>query len=232
MGVRFGREENRVRAVRFDSFQSIRSRHDQCRGGDRAGSGDGGASGRRRMLFPVDLFGRPAQGDTDIAGHTVRIVNDREAEAIALGLELALPELVELLGLADQRLLPTRLGLVDGASVVGAERMGKTEDLDRMLSALDGSIDEDRRLFKELVVREAGRIAELLDKLLLGFLLGIVRLLGSQCLLPLLRSDLRCQLFCAQYGSGGHAASPVAFALTSAGSAGRCLTSDRVASRA
>ncbi len=102
------------------------------------------------MLFPVDLFGRPAQGDTDIAGHTVRIVNDLEAEAIALGLELALPELVELLGLADQRLLPTRLGLVDGASVVGAERMGKTEDLDRMLSALDGSIDEDRRLFSFL----------------------------------------------------------------------------------
>src|SRR5882672_2819236 len=169
------------------------------------------------MLFPVDLFSRPAQGDADIAWHTVRIVDDLEAEAIALGLELALPELVELLGLADQRLLPTRLGLVDGASVVGAQRMGKTQDLDRRLSALDGTIDEDRRPFEELVVREAGWMAELLEKRLLGFLLGIVRLLGSQCLLPLLRSDLRRQLFCTQYANGGHAASPVAFAITSAG---------------
>ena len=184
------------------------------------------------MLFPVDLFGRPAQGDADIARHAARIVYDLEADVIALRLELALPELVELLGLADQRLLPTRLGLVDGASVVGAERMGETEHLDRSLPVLDGPIDEDRRLLEELVVREAGRMAELLEKRLLGFLLGIVRLLGSQCLLLLLRSDLRRQLFCARYGSGGHAASPVAFAITSAGTAGRCVTSDRGASRA
>src|SRR5262245_7602628 len=79
----------------------------------------------------------PAQRDPDVARHAARIVDDFVADVVALRLQATLPELVDFLGDAGQRLLPARLGLVDGAAIVGAKTVGKPEDLDRHHAVLD-----------------------------------------------------------------------------------------------
>src|SRR4029450_11252843 len=88
-------------------------------------------NGFRRFSSPSSSLrigvrcGSPAQENTDIARHAARIVEDLEADMIALGPELTLPERVDIFGNADQCLLPALLGLVYGAPVVGAEGVGE-----------------------------------------------------------------------------------------------------------
>src|ERR1700704_4557720 len=89
----------------------------------------------------------PTQEDADIAWHAARIVDDLVADVIAARLELALPEFMDLLGNAGQRLLPAVLDLVDGASVVGADMIGKAEHLDGRHAVLDRAVDDDCCLF-------------------------------------------------------------------------------------
>src|SRR5580692_7227875 len=148
----------------------------------------------------------PAQEDADIARHAARIVDDLEAHVIAARLELALPEVVDLLGNAGECLLPAFLSLVDGASVVGADMIGKAEHLDGRHAVLDRAVDDDCRLFHDLVVRQAGGPGQPVEQRLLLGLRRFMRLHRLGRFLALHLGDLRHQFLGAEYVR--HDASP------------------------
>src|SRR5262245_42959050 len=140
----------------------------------------------------------PAQEDADIARHAARIVDDLVADVIATRPELALPEVIDLLGNAGQGLLPSLLGLVDGAAVVAAKRMGKAIDLDRGETVLDGAVHDDRCAFEDLVVGQTRWLAHLLQQGLLLRLGHRMRLRRGRGLLALGDGDLLAQFLGAQ----------------------------------
>src|SRR5262249_22275082 len=98
----------------------------------------------------------PAQDDADITRHAARIVDDLVADVVAARPELALPEVIDLLGNPRQRPLPALLGLVDGAPVVAAKRMREPIDLNPGLAVLHGAVHDDCRLLDDLVIGKAG----------------------------------------------------------------------------
>src|SRR5689334_16158168 len=70
----------------------------------------------------------PRNGHADIAGHAAREIDDLIGNTIAARLQIVGPELEDLLGDAGQGVFPALFHLVDGASLVGAERVGKAID--------------------------------------------------------------------------------------------------------
>src|ERR1700739_3394913 len=71
----------------------------------------------------------PGQHNADIAGHAAREIDDLIFDAIAARLQVIGPELENLQRNAPKRPLPARLLLVDGAAVVGADRIREAVDL-------------------------------------------------------------------------------------------------------
>src|SRR5580704_11256821 len=72
----------------------------------------------------------PTQGHADVPGHSVREINDLNLELIAAFAKVSVPKVVDLLWHSGQGVFPTRLPLVDGTSLVGAERIREPIDLD------------------------------------------------------------------------------------------------------
>ena len=70
----------------------------------------------------------PFQGDADVAGHAVREIDDLASHPVATRLEIFLKKLKELFRQPGQRLLPAGFILIDGASVIGAQFIGKSND--------------------------------------------------------------------------------------------------------
>src|SRR5262249_33142216 len=96
----------------------------------------------------------PAEEHSDIAADAAGTVDHFVFHLIAARLQLPFVESPELLGDAGQGLLPAILALVDGAAVVGAEVVGKAEDLHHGEPVADGALDDVRGLLHHLVVAQ------------------------------------------------------------------------------
>ena len=105
----------------------------------------------------------PAQSNADISRHPTRKFKDLIADLIAFFPEMVVPEVIDFLGNARQRLFPAGLLLVDGASAVCAQRVRKAMDLD----------------FGEVV---AYRVLDNLDRERDSLLIGHARRLGAPSL--------------------------------------------------
>src|ERR1700733_11940989 len=84
------------------------------------------------------------QRDADVARHASRKVDDVKRYSVAAGLEKFLKELKELLRQPGQRLLPAWLGLIDGASAISAQFIGKPNDQHLGQAIIRGPFDDRR----------------------------------------------------------------------------------------
>src|SRR5882757_2160230 len=86
----------------------------------------------------------PLQHDADISRHAAGKIDNLRAQPVVERTQAAVPELVDFLRDAGQSLLPPGLLLVDRSSAIGAERVGKSIDLDLGQSILGSTIDDGR----------------------------------------------------------------------------------------
>src|SRR3569832_696325 len=125
----------------------------------------------------------PGDDDADVTRNAAGKVDDLVLDAIAARLQIVGPELKDFPRNAGQRLLPTRRLLIDGATPIGAERIGKAVDLDLVEAVPHRALDDGRREPDLFVLGQSGRLAELLDQ---HPLLGIGSCQVSQVLIGLL----------------------------------------------
>src|ERR1700742_2198379 len=79
------------------------------------------------MLAPLVVA--PGQDDADVSGHAAWKIDDLVKNAIAPRFQIVRPELVNFARDSRECFLPARLTLIDGATAIGAERVGKAVDL-------------------------------------------------------------------------------------------------------
>src|ERR1700712_3354549 len=86
----------------------------------------------------------PGNGNGDVTWHAIGVVDDLVADAIAARFQVVGPELKDFLRNPCQRILPAWFPLVDGASPVGAQRVGEPVDLHFGQSVAHRSLDDGR----------------------------------------------------------------------------------------
>ena len=83
--------------------------------------GPAGASYRQSLA--------PGDHDADVTRNTSGKIDDLIADAVAARFQVVGPELKDFLRYSREGLFPARLLLIDGAAVVGAQRVGKSINL-------------------------------------------------------------------------------------------------------
>src|SRR6266436_2797771 len=86
----------------------------------------------------------PGNGDGDVARHASRVIDDLVADAIAPGFQVVGPELKYFLWNSGQRVFPARLLLIDGAALVGTQRVGEPIYLHFRQSVSHCALDDGR----------------------------------------------------------------------------------------
>src|SRR6476619_2591927 len=97
----------------------------------------------------------PFQSHRDVARHAARKADDLGSELVAARFEMPVPESVDLLGDASQRLFPASLLLIDGAAAVRAQPVREAVHLDFALAVVDGALDHFRGAADTLFIRNA-----------------------------------------------------------------------------
>src|ERR1700753_3231871 len=137
----------------------------------------------------------PSNDDGDVAGHAAGEVYDLVADAVASRFQVIVPELKDFLGYSGERILPARLLLIDGAALVGAERVREAIDLDFAEAVSHRTLDHRRGELDLFVLGEIRGLAEPFDQgglfrldggLPARKLVGFVRFLEGRLLLDVL----------------------------------------------
>src|SRR5262245_38748174 len=115
------------------------------------------------------LSSSPVQGDRDVTWQTVRKIDDLYFQLVATWPKVFVPQLINFLRRAGKCFFPARLLLIDGAALVRTQLVGKAKDLDLDCLIFHRSFDDRYPLPNCLLLGDARRLAELIDKrLLLG----------------------------------------------------------------
>src|SRR5262245_55130331 len=106
----------------------------------------------------------PGDGDPDVARHAAGKFDDLGADAIAARLQVVGPELEDILWDPRQRVLPARLLLIDGASLVGTQRIGEPIHLNFRQSVSYRALDHGRSQLDFFFLGFSRRAGEAVDQ--------------------------------------------------------------------
>ena len=106
----------------------------------------------------------PGYDNADISRHAARKVHDLISDAVAARLQIVGPELKDLLSYSRKGLLPSRLLLIDGSALVGAQRIGKSVDLNLGQAVPHRALDDARSKLDLFIFSQAGWLAQLFDQ--------------------------------------------------------------------
>src|SRR5262245_35166184 len=136
----------------------------------------------RSNSIPSSRRGRsaPLQGHGDVTRQTAGNIADVDPELVAARMEILCPELIDFFRYTGKRVLPAGLLLIDGATLVRAQIIGKAVDLHLGLAVLHCAFDDLDGAMNGLLVGNARRLPEAVDqRVLLGICLGqLPRMLG------------------------------------------------------
>src|SRR5262249_405533 len=94
----------------------------------------------------------PAQRHPHIAGHAPREFDDLYFQLVTARAKIFVPQFIDFLRHAGQRLFPGGLLLVDGAALVSAQLIGKAMHLDFREAIVHGALDDLDRARNRLLV--------------------------------------------------------------------------------
>src|SRR4026207_1292216 len=126
----------------------------------------------------------PFQTDTNVAGHSIRPVDDLKSELVTERTKSPGPELVHIPRQASESLFPTGLLLVDRASVVGAKLIREAVNLHLREAIRHCAVNNYRDALHSLFVRNARWLGDLIDQeffLCLRLSLSAYRCIGLLC---------------------------------------------------
>src|ERR1700748_3547910 len=147
-------------------------------------------SSRCRRSAPLERHG-------DVTRHTAGKIDDLDPELVSAGMKILCPELIDFFWYPGERGLPARLLLIDGATLIRAQVIGKAVHLHLGLAVLHCAFDDLDGATNGLLVGNARRLPEAVDqRVLLGIALGkLPRVLG--CLFRLRERKLFHVIACA-----------------------------------
>src|SRR5215813_2579929 len=125
----------------------------------------------------------PGKKETDVSGHSSRILQHLSPEVKSERPQMIAPEFVAGPRATLQSLVPIGLRVVYSPAVVAAEVIWKTIHLDFTLPALGGAVDQLHDELHQLLGRPGRRLMEFFHHRLLLFflLLHVAQLLGDFC---------------------------------------------------
>src|SRR5215472_1765524 len=130
----------------------------------------------------------PAHGHANVTRQTAGKVHYLHSQLVTVRPKILVPELIDFLRLAGERVFPARLLLINRAAFVRAQLVGKANDLNLSQAILDGPVDDLQPAPDRFLVGSAGWFSQLFDeRLFLGLCLG----LRSRLLLSLFRLSKR-----------------------------------------
>src|ERR1700722_5092256 len=106
----------------------------------------------------------PAQGHPDVSRHPARKIDDLNPQFVPAVAEVPCPQVVNLFRHAGESLFPARLLLIDRTSAIGAEHIGKAEDLNFGQAVARRALDDRYGALNSLLVGDARGLGELLDQ--------------------------------------------------------------------
>src|SRR4029077_14150475 len=118
------------------------------------------------MMVSRFIRSAPSQRDTDVAGHAIGPIGDLEFHTVSTRLEVHLPELIKFLRQTRQRIFPTRLLLVYGASFVRKHSVWEPADFDLRQTIGYGTLDDGSRPLHALFIAHSRRLGEAIEQLL------------------------------------------------------------------
>src|SRR3984957_6651553 len=92
---------------------------------------------RQRICIPLIA---PGNGNADISRRASRKIHDLVSNAVAARFQVIGPELKDFLSHSRKRVFPAPFLLIDSATVVGAERIGKSVDLNLAQAVAHGPL--------------------------------------------------------------------------------------------
>src|SRR5437763_4834702 len=104
----------------------------------------------------------PAQRHADIPRHTPRKIDDLYSQLVTARTKILVPELIDLLRHAGQRLLPAGLLLIDGPPLVRAQLVREAVDLHFRKAIVHRTLDDLDCAGNRLLVGEARGLVELI----------------------------------------------------------------------
>src|SRR6516164_7271499 len=127
------------------------------------------------LILNLHLCGSaPAHGHGNVTRQTAGKVHDLYSQLVAARPKILVPELIDFLRRADERVFPARLLLIDRAAFVRAQLVGKANDLNFSQPILDGPMDDLQPAPDRFLVGSAWWFSQLVDeRLFLGLCLGL-----------------------------------------------------------